>query len=248
MDNEVHQLIAELAETVGTAGSDLDGLGRAARVIALDDEALRALLRSIASDPRRAAGVAAASYWHPNGFAKLVLHSHHDPEFHVRLHVWPDGGPDRSMFDTANIHNHRWRFASVVLAGGLHVEYFEETREFDVDEEKVLPCTRYSYALAPGAPFGRLQAEGTATLLSVGGNSYGWPERHYGDDKELHIVTPFVGEFTATLLVQGPVRTDHALVYQPLGRRPLVDTGRAVTPAEVAGLVAQTLAEMSRRD
>ena len=248
MDNEVHQLIAELAAKVDGAGCDVERLGRAARVVAQDDGPLRALLRSLASDSRRAGEIAAASYWHPNGFAKLVVHSHREPEFHLRLHVWPNGSPDRPMFETANIHNHRWAFASVVVAGGLHVEYFEETREFDVDDPKVLPCTRYRYALAPPAPYGRLEPEGTTTLLAVGGNSYGWPERHSCSASDLHIVAPFVEEFTATLLVQGPVRTDHALVYQPLGRKPLVFTGRPVTPGEVTALIARTVEEMARRD
>lgn len=248
MDNEVHQLIAELAAEVGTAGPEVEGLRRAAKVVAANDEPVRAMLRAIATDPRQAAAIAADSYWHPNGFAKLVLQGHADPEFHLRLHVWPNGSPNRPMFEIANIHNHRWPFASVVLAGGLHVEYFEETREFDIDDPKVLPATRYSYAQAPGAPYGRLQMEGTVTLLAVGGNSYGWPERHSCEARELHLVTPFIDEFTATLLVQGETCNDSALVYQPLGRKPLVLSTRPVTPDEVVELAGRTVDEMAKRD
>ena len=247
VDNDVHQLIAGLADVVGTGAAETDGLAEAARAVVAHAQPLRDFLSSVITDRTLATRIAGESYWHGNGFAKLILHRHVEPAFHLRLHVWPVGGPDRPMFETGNIHNHRWAFASVVLAGGLHVEDFERTPEFDPDDEKVLLCRRYGYTTDPGSLFGRLRPEGTAALLSVGGNSYGWPERHYGDDERLHFVMPFVGEFTATLVVHGSFRTDKAVVYQPLGRTPLADTGRPLTVDDVIRLVGDTVDNMADR-
>src|SRR5438552_2883438 len=61
-------------------------------------------------DPDRAEPVARCSYWHHNGFAKLVLRIADDHR--VRLHVWPAG---ENRLGESNPHGHRWNFASTVV-------------------------------------------------------------------------------------------------------------------------------------
>jgi hypothetical protein len=59
--------------------------------------------------------VAGQSYRHANGFSKLVLA---DSECgRLRLHIWEPGSAAEE-----NIHEHRWHFASAVLAGSIESE------------------------------------------------------------------------------------------------------------------------------
>lgn len=46
------------------------------------------------------------SYYHKNGFAKIVLISLSNPQCKLRLHVW-----DKQQDYHEHIHNHRWHFA-----------------------------------------------------------------------------------------------------------------------------------------
>jgi hypothetical protein len=248
VDNDVHQLIAELATVVRASGNDLHGLRQASRTIAADDTSLQAYLRAVTLDDALAAQIAAASFWHPSGFARLVLHAHGQPEFYVRLHVWPDGCPDRPIFDVSQIHGHRWAYASLVLVGGIHAEYFEERPDFDLDDEKILLCRRYGNGQATGAECGPLLAEGAAPLLSVGGNTYGWPESHGGEPDDLHLVMPFDGEFTATLFLHGPYLKHTVPVYQPLGRDAPGGRSHPIETTEVQRIAELTLDHIAERE
>ena len=63
---------------------------------------------------------AGRSYWHPNGFAKLVL-AQDSRRGQVRLHVWPDPPT------TDDIHGHAWSYASIVLTGELSETTYRES-------------------------------------------------------------------------------------------------------------------------
>jgi len=81
----------------------------------------RSLLSEISASRDLLDEVADRSVWHPNGFGKIVLLS--GPGYNLRLHIWHESGdiPDDSQ---ENIHNHRWDFAMVLLAGSYrHQEY-----------------------------------------------------------------------------------------------------------------------------
>jgi len=73
---------------------------------------LAARLATISRSPSDLEAIAARSYWHPNGFAKLVLEDDHD-QGQLRLHVWP------VLPDEDDIHGHAWRYESVVVGGEL---------------------------------------------------------------------------------------------------------------------------------
>ncbi len=76
-------------------------------------------------DPGSLAEVSAtASYEHPNGFDKLVLAAL--PSGHkVVLHAWPAAPAGRARAD-ANVHNHRWHFATRVLLGSYSFTEYED--------------------------------------------------------------------------------------------------------------------------
>ncbi len=240
---QTHQLIGELAAVIGGAARDRDGYRQAARVVADDSTGLERLLDTVASDRSLARRIADDSYWHPNGFAKLNLHRHHAPQFRLRLHVWPGEDLSPTEPECSNIHNHRWDFSSVVLAGGIHIDEYEETSDFD--DPKTVPCRRYSYEAAEGSLFGSLHPHGTTALRLIGRYDYGPADTHSCVPTTLHTVVPFDWRFTTTLVVQGPDQRDAALVYQRLHRQPVEDTGLRLTTYEVMRLADMTLTEMA---
>jgi hypothetical protein len=62
------------------------------------------------------------SHIHPIGFMKLSLLRYDGQRpWRLRLHIWPGAGRD------AFIHNHRWNFASLVVAGELDIYNYVST-------------------------------------------------------------------------------------------------------------------------
>ncbi|RSM38468.1 hypothetical protein DMA12_32695 [Amycolatopsis balhimycina DSM 5908] len=202
-----HPFPRQLAEALGGHGSrpGLTQLEAAAERIRADRDAFAAWLRDLAADPVAAAEIAKRSYWHPNGFAKIVLHAGVEPEFRVRLHVWPRSEtPSRGE---SNPHSHRWEFASHVLAGtGMHMVEFTETAEGG----KAFRRYRYGADLANPAALtadGEVRLKRRAVPHVQGGDVYTC------DTSIVHTVRPIDAGLTATVVVQGPRRTPTTVVY-----------------------------------
>ncbi len=85
------------------------------------------LLSSILQAPELLASIAARSYWHGNGFLKIVLL---DKGYKLRLHIWFAGTPCEE-----NIHSHRWGFASHVLTGTLKSELWADAANDGVQSD-----------------------------------------------------------------------------------------------------------------
>ncbi|QFZ17071.1 hypothetical protein [Saccharothrix syringae] len=142
------------------------------------------------------------AYRHPNGFLKIVLVS--NPEFQLRLHVWRPA-PEYPA-PTENVHNHRWDFASAVLAGGYRFqEYVPDARGED------FLGFRYgghrgtsSYALAPTGD-ARLRCTFDADLSS--GSSY------LLTSDVLHRVVSPADRTTVSMILQGPHKDAPVEVY-----------------------------------
>jgi len=220
-------------------------LQRAANVLREDAAQLRSLLELIASDRPHAATVVRSSYWHANGFAKLMLHRNVDPAFQLRLHVWnADGPPADEAKGGSNIHTHRWEFASVVAAGIITVEEFEEID--DPADAKALPCRKFAYDSPVDESVGRLRSTGACLLRPTGRAPYGPGDLHSGSLKTIHRVTPVSSSLTATVFVQGPPRVDSAFVYQERGHTASEDTGSTIGASVVMHLASATVAGMNR--
>lgn len=202
-----HACATGVAAELTLRGSTVDGLIHAARSLASAPEAVAAWLDEVRNGP--VAAMARRSYWHPNGFAKLVLHINGDPEFRIRLHVWPevDGPP----LGESNPHSHRWDFASTVVAGGgLHmVEYVETQRGGK-------PYDRYRYGADPANPAALLRAGG-ARLTRTSSPHVRFGGVYSCDIDVVHTVVPIRSGLTATLVVQGPHRSPATRVYRPPG-------------------------------
>jgi hypothetical protein len=70
--------------------------------------------------------IAEKSYIHDNGFFKLVLKEDPATRAKLRLHLWNTGSDMRTS--ESNIHNHRWRFCSRILAGEVKYQIFSPAR------------------------------------------------------------------------------------------------------------------------
>jgi hypothetical protein len=110
-----------------------------ANIILARPEILAALIKMICSKPDRLAKTVEASYYHENGFHKIVLLE--GRTFKLRLHHF--GASARIPME--NIHDHRWSFASTILSGELKMDLFtigsketqtEEVYHFKYDSEK----------------------------------------------------------------------------------------------------------------
>lgn len=194
-----------------------------------------AWLRDLVADDAMVADIAKRSYWHPNGFAKIVLHTGIEPDFRVRLHVWPSSAtPSRGE---SNPHSHRWEFASHVLTGtGMHMVEFTETAEGG------RPFRRYRYGTDPADP-AALVADGDAGLKRQvtrhveGGGTYTC------DTAIVHTVRPIDAGLTATVVLQGPHLTPTTVVYCEPGESDDQPNGD-LTPDDFETLVTAVLASL----
>lgn len=85
------------------------------------------LLQCILADQHSLAQISARSYQHGNGFLKVVLLDH---GYKLRLHIWFAGQTCEE-----NIHDHRWSFSSLILAGALTSEMWKDDQSYQQFQE-----------------------------------------------------------------------------------------------------------------
>lgn len=201
---------AAVADALGGTDPGPADLERALRaVVAAPGPCLR-WLDDLSRDATAIAGIAARSYWHPNGFAKLILHP--GPGLRIRLHVWPavDAAVPGVRLGESNPHSHRWEFASTVLAGGgLDMVEYAETGTGG------MPYNRFRYGADP-ADRAALVSDGLVRLRVVGRPSARPGQVYSCDTAVVHTVAPVGTGLTATLVFQGPQRTSSTVVYREL--------------------------------
>jgi hypothetical protein len=154
----------------------------------------RSLLTQIIGNGIQLADVASRSVWHPNGFAKIVLLSR--PLYNLRLHIWRNGSGARAAA-RENIHNHRWDFSTVLLAGGY---CHQEFRPAGGGEEF------FAYTYRPAGSLGSysLDPMGTKALRCVFNAHLSQGSRYTISSEVLHRVVPDPGEPTVSLVLGGP--------------------------------------------
>lgn len=167
--------------------------------------------------------IARRSYWHPNGFAKLVLDKR-PRAGELRLHVWPHDHHDD------DIHGHAWAYESIVVAGELTEVAYVEAAPGEGQE-----MSRHSYWRVRGRQFAfdnvaqvHLSALGKQ-ILGIGDLSGGTP----------HHVHRFYASRTpaVTLLRVGPSLAPTSAVYRETPDPPPITTPRPTTSADVRGLI-----------
>lgn len=83
------------------------------------NEGVLALLTEVAASPTLFDECRRASYFHANGFYKLVAAV--GEGFALRLHLWTGG---KGEMEGGNLHSHRWDIASQVLLGKMRVRLY----------------------------------------------------------------------------------------------------------------------------
>jgi hypothetical protein len=188
-------------------------------------------LTAILGSPSRQEALAERSYWHPNGFAKLVLAD--DPQRgQVRLHVWPD------LPNDDDIHGHAWDYESTTVAGELTEVTYRES-----SPREGRPMWRHSYSQVGHRRFAFVDAtpvciaeHGLRRVYEVGDASGGSPDH-------IHRFFPTMAP-AATLLRVGPVDRRSSNVYRPTADPPHVVAPRPTTRVEVRewiGYLAQVV-------
>jgi hypothetical protein len=214
------------APEASPASPDTSTLYSTLGIFAHDQRALGGWLSTF-RDAERALDVARQSYWHPNGFAKLVLLS--GPGYKVRLHVWPAG---THRLGESNPHGHRWNFASTVLCGdGLRDVHYAEAETGVVYE-------RYQYA--GGNAVGALTHVRTVHLVEKDTHVRGPRDRYALDTSVVHTVQPLGTALIATLVVQGAALLDSTPVYGIPGVD-VDEPGREISADEVRELIRGVL-------
>lgn len=207
--------------------------------------ALLAWLGALAADADRLGAMQAMSYWHPNGFAKIVLHLEHDSGVRIRLHVWP--ASDQLRAGESNPHGHRWDFASTVLAGdGLDMTHYADVTDVAGCAGPIEPGEAYTRCRYQAGPSGRatLRPEGPAWLAPVATPTVSAGGIYTCDTSVIHTVMPLGTALVATLLVQGPDTSPSTVVYSRPGDD-LDQPGTPLSRAELVGLLGEVRAVLA---
>lgn len=182
---------------------NLDALSDAVRSLAGRGE-LGTMLETLGEDPVSAEAVGARSYYHANRFVKITLLS--DSDYKLRLHLWWPTSDPLGRERTENVHNHRWDFATCLLAGGYR---YQEYRTAEHGE------TYFAYRYrSPGATGAYpLDARGTAELACVFDAAMVAGTAYTVRAEELHRVVQQGRQLTASLMLQSQVRRTETDVF-----------------------------------
>ncbi len=212
-------------------GQPVESIGAVAEILATQQDLIAEYFGSILAQPALAAAIARRSYWHNNGFAKLILHQD-ELGYCVRLHAWLDSAA--VVEQASNVHNHRWDFASVNLSGaGLMSRNF--LRDAAGEKYHIFSYSRKSLDLA-FRPLGTVGLSGQRPVMVERGEVY------ICRTSQLHIVNPMPGPQMFTLVVQGPARLESATIYSRSERpRQFSGSQKSISAEEVSTLIAAAL-------
>jgi hypothetical protein len=201
---------------------------------------LASVLQLIQQDRSSLAELASCSYRHRNGFDKIVLASAGRAGLKLVLHVWPR----QALPAEDHVHNHRWDFSSVVLAGFLQVDIYGP-------DHAGAPYSIMRYRSLPGPGNCELEPDGTmtvsvhASVTMAVGSSYTWSA------DMLHRAYGVPDQMTATLIVQGPALHSETSVLVPVqragGERPGVQPVRRLDTDQLRRILAALVPEQVQR-
>jgi hypothetical protein len=199
---------------------DISRLPALARELRDQREQLVGMLSTIMCSRSHQEAIAGRSYWHPNGFAKLVL-ADHPLMGQVRLHIWPDMPADD------DIHDHAWEYVSTTVAGELTEIVYHESLSgegWQVWRHTYDRVGHRRFALVDPTPV-RLAEPAEPRVHAVGGVSGGRPD---------YIHRFFASKApAATLLRVGPIVRRSSYVYRPTADPPQVVAPRPTTRDDV---------------
>lgn len=172
----------------------------------VDLSMIQAEVAAILSDQARLAEAVQCSYFHDNGFIKLFLLRESDPDFRIRLHLWPGQSVNSGGYLESNVHNHTRELWSAVLSGEITNDIFEVTSD-------VGDWFQHSLGVkGMGNGFNVIKI-GNAKLGIIAESNYAAGEFYSMESHVLHRIRVPPGVPTATLFVQGPVARSRTISY-----------------------------------
>jgi hypothetical protein len=189
------------------------------------------LLRSYLEWRARTLPPAGRAHFHNNGFLKLTLWRHPETHASIRVHVW-QASTSEGAAEASSVHDHRWKFASVVLAGRLQFTNFEQIGS--PDGEWMLQ--RASDANADGIK--QLEQATRCVLREVCTYELTPGLIHALDHRQLHR-TPAPEGYAATLVLVAPPVRPFSRVVKPQSQAPikLLTSTRSLQAAEIVGQI-----------
>lgn len=158
---------------------------------------LRLLIETILRNENWFNKVLEESYYHENGFHKIVLLE--GTLFKFRLHHFGSS----AKIPMENIHDHRWPFASGVLYGRLHMSMFTTTGDEKISEKLL----HYRYDSNKNNGSYGTDLIGSAYLKICEERIYHPGDNYFMDTHELHRITNSLGDESITAILTGkPIR------------------------------------------
>ena len=218
--------------------TSLSKLSKAVHGLRSKPDLLLTRLAYLRSHPDRLDEIAARSYLHSNGFAKVRLFEGHG--LSLRLHIWPRG---ENRVGEVGPHGHRWEFASWVAVGqGMAETYFTEVGPNTPDAVRY---DAYDYGRDVMGT-GYLKDAGE-TWLRAAAPRVRRPGTVYRCPRDvLHTVAPVGDALVATVVLQGPVVAESARVCRLPGQ-PIDTDERTIRVGELDALFGEVDAAVSAR-
>ena len=144
------------------------------------------------------------SFIHPSGFDKIVLLAGRN--FKLRVHNFH---PTNVQRPSENIHNHRWEFASSIVAGYFVADFYEEDNEGDTER------LHYTYHSETGMSCnGKANLRKVSTTINAKGSAYFLPADKFHSIVDISpngavsvMATGFANGLTTTVYAQEEQQT-----------------------------------------
>lgn len=188
------------------------------------------MVQRLLQEPAKLSNVTSRSYAHPNGFRKLVV-AETDSGATLRVHHWPVGGAEGS-----NIHNHRWAFSSVIVAGRTRSALFTFT-------DDGAPVERYRFESGQAGRQYELVAVGRERLTATSIYELGPGSIYTLSAEQLHQVCCDPG--TVSMVLTGPAERDHTDVFRSARLEPQSLYLEPLRPSEVSESLELTKAKLA---
>lgn len=165
------------------------------------------------------------SYWHPNGFLKVVVRAFEDGS-RLRLHYWP-GLSERVVPLDEDIHTHRWNYWSLVLVGALRVETFIEAKSLGTAYFEITCSSNSNGTYTMSEPKQAILSQLSDRIIMAGST-------HFGTISTLHRCARAASGPAITLFFQSAALCRASRIFRPTAPTERIETSSA--PATCADI------------
>lgn len=178
---------------------------------------LNLLIQEVVKTPVLFEKVIKDSYYHENGFHKIVLLS--GRYFKLRVHQF--GVASKPPME--NIHDHRWPFASAILSGRLTMDMFSDFMKSSEGEDL------YHFIYKSDKIDGSYETVplGLKRLYKTESRTYFPGESYLMKTDELHRVKNSYGEESVTVILTGVSKSSSCNLY---AKRPILEEEKKTIP------------------